>query len=246
VETCVWIGFAAFFVASLSVGVRLLRLWARTRQLPELLIGLGVLGIGPVGFGLATVSELLRAQVPGLAQGLLALGYFAVGGGVVAKYVFNWRVYHPQSGGVRAAALTAGALVLLCYVADVAGGFDPYEIDAIFVLRSLLQVGCLLWGAAEALVYWQRMRRRLRIGLAEASVTNRFFLWGLGAGAAGVGSAIGVAAQVATGLSPLEIPWVLLSSSLHGLTAAVAMWLAFLPPAAYLRLLEARAARLAA
>ena len=41
----VWIGFAAFFVVSLGVGARLLALARRTRQAPELLIGLAVLGI---------------------------------------------------------------------------------------------------------------------------------------------------------------------------------------------------------
>ena len=37
------VGFLAFFVVALVVGVRLVHLWWRTRQLPELLIGLGVL-----------------------------------------------------------------------------------------------------------------------------------------------------------------------------------------------------------
>jgi hypothetical protein len=104
-------------------------------------------------------------------------------------------------------------------------------------------VGCLLWGSAEALRYWRVLRRRLRLGLTDPVVTNRFFLWGLGAGAAGLGSAIGVVAQLATGLSPLEVPAILLSSSLHGLTAAVAMWLAFLPTAGYRRMIESRAQR---
>ncbi len=107
--------------------------------------------------------------------------------------------------------------------------------------RTTLLVGCLLWGSAEALVYWRKMRRRLRLGLADPVVTNRFFLWGLGAGAAGLGTAIGMVAQLVTGLPPLQMPWITLSSSLHGLTAAVALWLAFVPNQAYLRFIEARA-----
>ena len=99
---------------------------------------------------------------------------------------------------------------------------------------------------AEALLYWRKMRRRLRLGLADPVVTNRFFLWGLGAGAAGVGSAVGIGAQLATGLTPLEIPWVTLSSSLHGLTAAIAMWLAFLPTDGYRRFLRQQEAALKA
>jgi len=36
------VGFLTFFVVALTVGVRLLLLWGRTRQLPELLMGIGV------------------------------------------------------------------------------------------------------------------------------------------------------------------------------------------------------------
>ena len=45
------------------------------------------------------------------------------------------------------------------------------------------------------------------------------------------------------GRSPLEIPWVTLSSSLHGLVAAVAMSFAFLPNESYRRYIAERAAR---
>jgi hypothetical protein len=241
----VWIGFGAFFVSSLTVGVRLVRLWWRTRELPELLIGIGVLGIGPVGFGLATFAELQRAGNPELARGLFGVALLAVAAGVVAKYVFNWRVYHPTSGCVRALVWVACAGVVLCWLLELVGGSfqDPYRLGTTALARSCLQVGCLLWGSAEALRYWRVLRRRLRLGLTDPVVTNRFFLWGLGAGAAGLGSAIGVVAQLATGLSPLEVPAILLSSSLHGLTAAVAMWLAFLPTAGYRRMIESRAQR---
>ena len=53
----VWVGFIAFFVVALVVGVRVLMLARRTRELPELLMGIGVLGIGPVGFGLQVAAQ---------------------------------------------------------------------------------------------------------------------------------------------------------------------------------------------
>ena len=46
----VWVGFLAFFVASLVVGIRLLLLWSRTRELPELLIGIGIPLVGFVTY----------------------------------------------------------------------------------------------------------------------------------------------------------------------------------------------------
>jgi hypothetical protein len=241
VQTFTLAGFLVFFVVSLTVGIRLVRLWTRTRQLPELLIGMGVLGIGPVGFGLATVGLVLLPSHPAAAHWLFGAGFLAVGVGAEAKYVFNWRVYHPKSGGVRALAWVAGLLFVLVYLWDlVATGFvDPYAVTPSYLTRSALQVGCLLWGSCEALVYWRRMRRRLRLGLADPAVTNRFLLWGIGAGSAGVGSAVGIVVSLIEG-PPTGFSWVMLSSSLHGLVAAVAMWLAFLPPAAYVRMIERR------
>jgi hypothetical protein len=85
------------------------------------------------------------------------------------------------------------------------------------------------------------MRRRVRLQLADPVVSNRFLLWGLGAGAAGVGTAVGGSMQWWTQLPPIEMPWVMLSSSLHGLVAAVAMWLAFVPTSRYTRWIWVRA-----
>ena len=79
------------------------------------------------------------------------------------------------------------------------------------------------------------------MGLGDPVVANRFLLWGIGAGAAGLGSAIGTLVQLVTGVVSTQVPWVLASSSAHGFVAAVAMWLAFMPPAAYTRWVGARA-----
>jgi hypothetical protein len=244
-ESFAWIGFVAFFIASLTVGVRLVALWWRNRELPELLIGLGVLGIGPVGFGCITFGQILHVDHEMAARVMFGIGLFAASGGAFAKYVFNYTVYHRDSRAVKGLTWAAGAGLLACYLGSwYANGFSSIVyIDKSFFLRTLLQIGCLLWGSIEALRYWRLMRRRARIGLADAVVTNRFFLWGIGAGAAGIGTAVGFTAQLLIGRPPLEIPWVTLSSSMHGLVAAVAMWFAFLPTEAYRRFIEERAAR---
>ena len=43
-----------------------------------------------------------------------------------------------------------------------------------------------------------------------------------------------------TGQHMLAIPWVTVSNSLHGFTAAVLMWVAFIPPGFYRRFVESR------
>jgi len=239
----IWIGFGAFFLVSLTVGIRLLLLWQRTRELPELLIGIGVLGIGPLGFGCLMIGPLLEPSWPWLARALVGLGLFAAGAGVVAKYVFNWRVYHPDNAKLKLLAWVAGLILAgtLIHSAWASGFTDASAVGARYILRQSLQVGCLLWGSVEALRYWVMMRKRVRLGLADPVVANRFLMWGIGAGAAGWGSFVGSAAQAITGVPSLEIPWVAVSSSLHGLVAAVALSLAFLPPAAYRRFIAARA-----
>ena len=88
-QSFMWIGFAAFFIASLTVGVRLVALWWRNRQLPELLIGLGVLGIGPVGFGCITLGQILNADYGTASRVVFGVGIFAASGGAFAKYIFN-------------------------------------------------------------------------------------------------------------------------------------------------------------
>lgn len=238
-------GFLAFFVVALVVGVRLVALARRTRQLPELLIGVGVLGIGPVGFGGILAATLAEPGSPGLARVLGGAAAIAVASGVAAKYVFNWRIYRAES---RLAAMACGAgiagVALAVALEGVATGFSPraWRGAGWHVLRSAFQIGCLLWGASEALVYWGKMRRRVRLGLADPLLANRFLLWGIGAGAAGVGSAIGVVAQLVTGRPPLDQAWVTMSSSLHGLVSASALWLAFVPPQAYRRWVRGGAA----
>jgi hypothetical protein len=238
----VWVGFLAFFVVALVVGVRLLRLGLRARRLPEICIGTGVLGIGPVGFGLFVVAQQLAAHHPALQVVLWNVGLLAVALGVFCKFIFNWRVYHPDSRWVGAGVSVAGALLAVTLADSIANGRGHhYEMGWNFLTRTPLQIGALLWGSGEALRYWDQMRRRVRLGLADAVVCNRFLLWGIGAGAAGLGSLVGVVAQVASGQTSQQIPWVLASSSLHGLVAAIAMWLAFLPPDAYTRWVAERA-----
>jgi hypothetical protein len=232
-------GFLAFFVVALVVGVRLLLLWRRTRQLPELLMGIGVLGIGPVGFGCMTIGAASISNPP-IANAGFGIGTLAVAAGVLAKCIFNWRVYRRNSVAAMLATYGVGVLmatILTIHLID--GQWIPAEALAWDTFaRSLAQVGCLLWGSAESLYYWSQMRRRLKLELADPVVVNRFLLWGIGAGFAGVGSGIGAAAEAFTGVPMLQIAWVVSTSSAFGFVAAVSIYLAFVPPERYLRLVR--------
>ena len=237
----VWVGFIAFFIVALVVGVRVLLLARRTRELPELLMGIGVLGIGPVGFGVLVGAQHVPNDVVRIA--LLGVSGLAVCAGVLSKCVFNWRVYHPESVPVRLFVYAAGVALVVAFLWS--GIVDRFAVDRALapasLSRSALQITCLLWGAGESFRYWTKMRRRVRLGLADPVVSNRFLMWAIGAFAAGFGTAVGTVAQIATGVTTTDGGWVMVSSSMHGLVAAIAIALAFIPPGFYVRYIRARA-----
>jgi hypothetical protein len=241
-SSLVWVGFVAFFVVALVVGVRLLSLARRTREMPELLMGIGVLGIGPVGFGFMVGAQFTADRSLELQSVLQAIGMFAVALGALAKYTFNWRVYHPNSKLAGAVVLCAGSFLFVStlHVGFVSGFAPSTELTPEALTRSALQIGCLLWGSMESLRYWTKMRRRLQLGLADPVVTNRFLMWAIGAGAAGMGTAVGTVAQLVTGKTSMSVGWVMASSSAHGLVAAIAIALAFIPPTAYRQWIQRR------
>jgi len=227
-----WLGFGAFFVVAWVVGIRLLLLARRSGELPELLVGIGVLGIGPVGFGLSVIGQHLVGG--GLAPAVRATALLAVGAGTVAQFTFIWRVYHPQSRLTMGIVGVTALVTLLCFAASVSSGSTGMQdVTLANATRSWLLIACLLWGSAEAIRYWRMMQRRKALGLADPVVTARFLLWGIAAAAAGIGAAISNFATFMLRVAP-DTLWVMMNSSLFGLIAAIGMWLAFLPPPRYL------------
>ncbi|MCG8588057.1 MAG: hypothetical protein MJE66_02090 [Proteobacteria bacterium] len=240
------LGFGAFFVVSLITGIRLLLLWRRSGQLPELLIGMGVLGIGPLGYGFTTLASFTYGSSLALGAAMMAVGVTAPAVGAAAKAVFNWRVYHPESAAARTAAVVLGLALLGILVCDLAafGVVRIEQSDELHLwsyLSTTARTACLLWGAAEAYRYWRLMRRRRSLGLADPVVTNRFFLWGSSATAAGVGSMVGLLLIHHYGREAIMDEARLLMSG-AGFLGAGFMWLAFVPPARYLAWVRARGA----
>jgi hypothetical protein len=242
-QVIVALGFGAFFVSSLAIGLRLLWLARRNRGLPELLISLGILGIGPAGFALMVFAMLAGPGRPGVVFATLATAQLAIACGAVSAYVFNWRVFRPASPWARGAVLVAAVLFGAAFLGRLAtGGYAlPLRLDGWMHLSSANVIVCLLWGSFESLRYYGLMRRRARLSLADPVLANRFLLWGLGIGSAGVGSLVGNVAMQVSGSAMAELDGVTLSNSLFGLASAVLMWIAFLPPAAYRSWIEGRA-----
>jgi hypothetical protein len=121
----------------------------------------------------------------------------------------------------------------------------------VVALRELVFV----WMAVESFRYWTLLRRRLRLGLADPLVTNRFLLWAAWAfsivllGLSDPGARIWYFA--ASGTTELWVPEagrpivlvVIAGTSVLGIGAAITLFLTFFPTAAFQRWVAARAER---
>ena len=234
-----------FVVTVTVVGARMLLLARRTRGRHEKLIGSGMLLIGAVGFPGSIVSGF-GGPVADVRLWLWLVSTLVMQLGILANYAFTWQSFRPAQAWGR--WLVVGAALLL--FASLAGSGHalanarPDELSPI-VARSWLLVGmvgyagCFLWSAIEGFVHWASARRRLALGLADAVVVNRFLLWGLfGLAATGINLASGTGA--ALGHDPSKSPLTLVPMGVLGFLASVAMYLAFLPPAAYLDFVRSR------
>ena len=236
----------ASLTVSLVLGVRLLRLWGRSRQLPELIFGAAFLIAGVFGY-IATIagSPANPGLSPDLASNITVAGLGLISVGVSLNYLFVWKVFRPDSGWAQALFWVAtGALAMTVIpLSGYAARSAATQLNPLTVLGDATRMGAGAWGAFESLRYYTLMRRRLRIGLAESAVTNRFLLWAI-AVLTTSGIFFATSALVRLHFEPQEgrlTPELLIIVSLSTLGVAIVQWLAFLPPAFYLRWIEGRA-----
>jgi hypothetical protein len=245
VEHLRWIGFGAFFVSSLVIGGRLLLLARRTGQIPEFLIGVAALGLGPFGYGLAMLAFVLASRSLALSAPLMGSALLAMHVGAIAQFLFVWTVFRRDSRWAKVVIWTAIALLIASYAGDlIQNGLVNRRNDGYWYwIGSLTRTSVLGWSALESLRYHRVVRHRARLGLADPVVAGSFLLWGVGTGTAFAGALLGQATRILTGHGSAEFPLVSLVVSLLGLVAAISMWLAFLPTPAYLRFVRSRGHR---
>ena len=243
-EVATGVAIGIMVLANGVVGFSLLRTALRTRRTPELLIGMGLFGMGPVSQGLtafAGTGRLPAGEVDTLLHGLATVGSAV---GMASIYAFVLTVFRPGVAWARALTAAAVGVLLVASVGSVlALAQAAPNVPSQQVLQgwgvAILGVFTLAfgWAAVESGSFFLRARKRLRLGLIEAAVTNRFLLWALASGSAFL---LGVCLlgfqlegqQLAGSLVPS-----LLIMSVSVVTGAT-MYLAFLPPRAYLAWVE--------
>jgi hypothetical protein len=246
-EVATGVAIGVMVLANGVVGLSLLRTAVRTRRAPELLIGLGLFGMGPVSQALtafAGTGRLPAGEVDALLHALAAVGSMV---GMSCIYGFVLVVFRP--GVLWARALTAlaiatlvvanaGSVVSLVTAAPATPSKDVLQSSGVVILGGFtLAFG---WAALESGGYWLRARKRLRLGLIDAAVANRFLLWAVASSSAFLlglcFSALQLEGQQITGSLVPSLLTMAVS-----IVTGVAMYLAFLPPPAYLAWVERRA-----
>jgi hypothetical protein len=92
------VGVLALSVACAVVGVRLLRVAARTRELPELSMGIAFVASGALGFPLLVSSQIVGMKTPGTLSHLLsAFGTLFTYAGYIGLAVGTWRIYRARA-----------------------------------------------------------------------------------------------------------------------------------------------------
>lgn len=230
-------------LTSWIVGVRLLLLARRTRRAPELLIGLALLMTGGLWNTLVSIGRQAVGLPDEVRAGLVAVGALAGATGMTCLALFNQRVFRPREGWAAALATVIGVILASAFVAQTAlvGWVDfAHHERGPWLFGTWLGVGIYAWSNAEAWRQQRMLARRRALGLVDPVVADRMRLWALAMSAALLGSSTLAACQV------LGVP---VGGTVVGLTltaavalaASVCLWLAFLPPAAYVARIRAAA-----
>jgi hypothetical protein len=241
-------GVGIFALVGLVVGVRLLLIWRSTRKLPELLIGLSFL-LEAVLTNVLNVAEKFAPRLPAALERPIHIGVVLFPcAAAVCLAIGAWRVFRPREAWARNLVIVCAA-ALLAYTVDNTyphqGAYGPRNL-AWWWVSIVFRAGAHAWMGFEAYLYQRPMQRRVRLGLADPVVADRLWLWSL---AGGISALIWLVAGVARGMggsAGLQHPLTLELIAVMGLLSSAANWLVFMPPEAYLRRVQRRAAEAAA
>jgi len=239
-------GVLLFMLTSLVIGSRIFALWVRTRRLPELLLAIAMLAVGFVAYAVGTAGKILVEGTPEQRAAFTLVGLSIECVGHVALIAFSWRVFHPKNARAGAFAGALVALIAVALVGEIRSGqflrySDMQPMEGPWLVLGLAARGAAPgWMAFECFRLHRRLRLRLRIGLADPLVVNRVLLWGLGIGATAAGFATSIVHRLMYGTGLRAHVWALTLVSGLATVAALCLALAFFPPAAYRRWLEAR------
>jgi hypothetical protein len=234
----------SFVLASLFVGLRLVWLAQETRKSPELLVGAGLILLSVLGYPMMTVARKAEALTEPTRIGVAIAAALCLAVGGFLMVLFVRRVFRQDAPWTTWLAAGYAGIATAVFVSQTDGpGWWAWvsEQRGSWAGARWLFLVPIGWGAVESLRYWTLLRRRLVLGLADPIVVDRFRLFGIAMSAGLVANTATVICQIlgieivgtvagTVAVSPASI-------------AAVALWLAFLPPRTYLARVQRIAAR---
>jgi len=223
----------------LIASYRLLRLSGKTGERPELMLGLYfaftsqwyLLYNAPYFLGIEALPPLVEHAVEWV---------YAVG--VIPYLLFIRSVFRPDSAPAAAVVMVCSLLLFAGALgSSLGGGFSNSLSDPAWVTEWIGYTVPCFWMCCEGSISHATARKRVRIGLCDPIVANRYLLFacfGLCQIAACVADLIWAYGNTTTE------PASSFATGLLGATeiASVAtLWLAFFPPLVYRRWIEGRA-----
>jgi len=222
-----------FSVSSLAVAVHLLVLARRSGGSPELLLGSSFL---LTLLGNATITVVLGRDIGSgdLRTHVIQAAATAVNAGFILAAIFIALVYRRQTAWARVLVwgLSLGLIGTQIFTWVV---MDPArDYLAVYWMKFGLREFVFLWGAVEAFNYYGLMRKRVRHGLSDPVVANRFLLWGV---ASTLGFVMVASFQVsgAMGFNAGTASALMAAGAWIGAPAGLLFWLTFFAPPAYRR-----------
>lgn len=237
-------GVLLFIVASAVIAARLLLLYRRLRQPPELFLGLAYLMAGTLGWGGLLVGTLSTPPGERLAEAYQAWSVVFGDLGTLCFYLFVWYVFRRDSVLAKAAIALASIVFVVSLATDtVLGGvtFGPPPGALTTLAGATARAAVFPWMAGEALASYFAFRRRVRVGLGNPLVANRLLLWALSALLAFAISTVATWLYVSAADEVEATLRQAQAGTLYGALAAISsitLWLAFFPPQAYQRWIE--------
>ena len=203
-KDALWVVYGLLVAVCWIGGLRVLRIALRTHEVPEWSLGVVLLCTGGIGYPLLFLRSML--ELPPRAGTLtFAIGLAFLSAGSIALYVFNWRLFRPNSV-IAALLCSAGSFVISwSFLAELLTIGFAWNRDVLWIALG----GGAREGAGRAAV-----RRFLLHGCALALIAV-IYLAGLASAAAGDGAS-----------HPRSV---VAFGALGGIPAALALWIAFFP-----------------
>ncbi len=241
-------GVIVFILSSVVVSFRLLLLFARLRQPPELFLGLAYLIAGALGWGGLLVGAVTTPPGKSLPEAISAWSVITGNVGSLCLYLFTWYVFRRESKVAKlpVALAPVGFAVSLVHNTFINHlTYGPPPGTPTVWLGMFGRTIVYAWTATEAFLAYAAFRRRARIALGNPLVANRLFLWGVASVPSLLLSIVAVTLYVTAANGVQATSRHADAGSFYGacaLITAITQWLAFFPPKAYVRWIERNAA----